>query len=181
MGGYLVTTSCPSNGWAHCTECTEHPTRWMRAACCFASIHDTLACRGEGVQVRKNSIFTKRWVKGSAVLVATAATLAFAAPQQAIATPLKGVESAAVSQTASNVVDINFADGIKGRITFLEDGIFRYNVDPRASFPNTPRRAANRTQPRFRHSPIRPIPTASRARRCPTRAMRSKSPAARRP
>ena len=60
----------------------------------------------------RNSIFTKRWVKGSAVLVATAATLVFANPQQAIATPLKGVESATVSQSASNVVDIDFAGGI---------------------------------------------------------------------
>lgn len=89
----------------------------------------------------RNSIFTKRWVKGSAVLVATAATLVFANPQQAIATPLKGVDSATVSQSASNVVDIDFADGIKGRITFLEDGIFRYNVDPKGEFSEyaTPR------------------------------------------
>ena len=65
--------------------------------------------------MRRNSIFTKRWVKGSAVLVATAATLVFASPQQAVATPLKGVESATVSQSASNVVDIDFAGGIKGR------------------------------------------------------------------
>ena len=50
------------------------------------------ACRKKGAQVRRNSIFTKRWVKGSAVLVATAATLVFANPQQAIATPLKGVD-----------------------------------------------------------------------------------------
>lgn len=84
--------------------------------------------------MRRNSIFTKRWVKGSAVLVATAATLVFASPQQAVATPLKGVESATVSQSASNVVDIDFAGGIKGRITFLEDGIFRYNVDPKGEF-----------------------------------------------
>lgn len=91
--------------------------------------------------MRRNSIFTKRWVKGSAVLVATAATLVFANPQQAIATPLKGVDSATVSQSASNVVDIDFADGIKGRITFLEDGIFRYNVDPKGEFSDyaTPR------------------------------------------
>lgn len=91
--------------------------------------------------MRRNSIFTKRWVKGSAVLVATAATLVFANPQQAIATPLKGVDSATVSQSASNVVDIDFADGIKGRITFLEDGIFRYNVDPKGEFSEyaTPR------------------------------------------
>lgn len=87
----------------------------------------TSACRKKGDQMRRNSIFTKRWVKGSAVLVATAATLVFANPQQAIATPLKGVDSATVSQSASNVVDIDFADGIKGRITFLEDGIFHFN------------------------------------------------------
>lgn len=101
----------------------------------------TSACRKKGDQMRRNSIFTKRWVKGSAVLVATAATLVFANPQQAIATPLKGVDSATVSQSASNVVDIDFADGIKGRITFLEDGIFRYNVDPKGEFSDyaTPR------------------------------------------
>lgn len=101
----------------------------------------TSACRKKGDQMRRNSIFTKRWVKGSAVLVATAATLVFANPQQAIATPLKGVDSATVSQSASNVVDIDFADGIKGRITFLEDGIFRYNVDPKGEFSEyaTPR------------------------------------------
>lgn len=101
----------------------------------------TSASRKKGDQVRRNSIFTKRWVKGSAVLVATAATLVFANPQQAIATPLKGVDSATVSQSASNVVDIDFADGIKGRITFLEDGIFRYNVDPKGEFSDyaTPR------------------------------------------
>lgn len=102
--------------------------------------------------MRRNSIFTKRWVKGSAVLVATAATLVFANPQQAIATPLKGVDSATVSQSASNVVDIDFADGIKGRITFLEDGIFRYNVDPKGEFPSTPRRAVSPTRLRSRLS-----------------------------
>ena len=30
-----------------------------------------------------------------------------------------------------NVVEISFNDGaVKGRITFLENGVFRYNVDP---------------------------------------------------
>ena len=32
------------------------------------------------------------------------------------------------------VVDVNFADGIKGKITVLEDGIFRYNIDPSGEF-----------------------------------------------
>ena len=141
----------------------------------------TSACRKKGDQMRRNSIFTKRWVKGSAVLVATAATLVFANPQQAIATPLKGVDSATVSQSASNVVDIDFADGIKGRITFLEDGIFRYNVDPKGEFPSTPRRAVSPTRLRSRLSPIPRTPTASRVRRLPTRATLSRSPAERRP
>ena len=131
--------------------------------------------------MRRNSIFTKRWVKGSAVLVATAATLVFASPQQAIATPLKGVDSATVSQSASNVVDIDFADGIKGRITFLEDGIFRYNVDPKASSLSMPRRVASPTRLRFRPSPTPRIPTASRARRLSTRVTLSRSPVERRP
>lgn len=35
-----------------------------------------------------------------------------------------------------NVVMITFADGVQGKITFLEDGIFRYNVDPSGTFSN---------------------------------------------
>ena len=34
-----------------------------------------------------------------------------------------------------NVVEISFNDGaVKGRITFLENGVFRYNVDPSGEF-----------------------------------------------
>ena len=34
-----------------------------------------------------------------------------------------------------NVVDVKFNDGaVSGKITFLEDGIFRYNVDPKGEF-----------------------------------------------
>lgn len=120
-------------------------------------------------------------MKGSAVLVATAATLVFANPQQAIATPLKGVDSATVSQSASNVVDIDFADGIKGRITFLEDGIFRYNVDPKGEFSDyaTPRSKSHtakiQAQPDTSDTYSKPV------RRLPTRATLSRSPAERRP
>lgn len=47
----------------------------------------------------------------------------------------------------SNVVEISFNDGaVKGRITFLENGIFRYNVDPTGKFEEyaTPRSSSHK-------------------------------------
>ena len=73
-----------------------------------------------------------------------AATLAFAiasplaAPAQvygdAFTGSLSSVEAAQVSASSKNVVDVTFNDGVQGKITFLEDGIFRYNVDPTGEF-----------------------------------------------
>lgn len=82
--------------------------------------------------LEKKSIFSRRWVRGSAVLATAALSLALTAPAQAA--PLTGVESAAVNAENNYVVDVNFAGGIKGKIAFLEDGIFRYNVDPSGEF-----------------------------------------------
>lgn len=82
--------------------------------------------------LEKKSIFSRRWVRGSAVLATAALSLALTAPAQAA--PLTGVESAAVNAENNYVVDVSFAGGIKGKITFLEDGIFRYNVDPSGEF-----------------------------------------------
>ena len=46
-----------------------------------------------------------------------------------------GALTSVVSATASdNIVTVNFNDGIKGKITFLEGDIFRYNVDPSGAF-----------------------------------------------
>lgn len=47
---------------------------------------------------------------------------------------LKSVESASVGTDGKNIVYINYNDGIKGKVTFLEDGIFRFNVDPKGEF-----------------------------------------------
>ena len=42
-------------------------------------------------------------------------------------------------QVEENVATISFNDGkVKGKITFLEDGIFRYNVDPSGEFSEYP-------------------------------------------
>lgn len=82
--------------------------------------------------MHKSSILSHRWIGGTAVVAATALSIAIAAP--AAAAPLAGVESAAVNAERNYVVDVNFADGIKGKITFLEDGIFRYNIDPTGEF-----------------------------------------------
>lgn len=38
------------------------------------------------------------------------------------------------AEAQDNVVTVTFNDGITGKITFLEDGIFRYNVDPSGEF-----------------------------------------------
>ena len=46
---------------------------------------------------------------------------------------LKGVESVKVSEK-SNVADLIFEGGVQGRITFLEENIFRYDVDPTGEF-----------------------------------------------
>ena len=82
--------------------------------------------------MHKSSILSHRWIGGTAVVAATALSIAIAAP--AAAAPLAGVESAVVNAERNYVVDVNFADGIKGKITFLEDGIFRYNIDPSGEF-----------------------------------------------
>ena len=77
-------------------------------------------------------LLKRSWVKGSAVVAATALSLAIAAP--ASAAPLTGVKSA---EAKNNVVTVTFTDGtkdIQGKITLLEDDVFRYNVDPSGDF-----------------------------------------------
>ena len=44
---------------------------------------------------------------------------------------LKTVQSASAN---GNIVTVTFNEGIKGKITFLEGDIFRYNVDPTGVF-----------------------------------------------
>ena len=79
--------------------------------------------------MRKQSNLCRRWVKGTAVVAATAMSLAMATP--ATAAPLTGVKSASAEK---NVVTVTFEGDIQGRITLLEDGIFRYNIDPSGKF-----------------------------------------------
>ena len=50
---------------------------------------------------------------------------------QAASGSLSGVESAAAS---GNIVTVQFSNGVSGKITFLENDIFRYNVDPSGAF-----------------------------------------------
>lgn len=82
--------------------------------------------------MNRDSILKRSWVRGSAVIATAALSLALAAPAQAA--PLTGVKSA---QADKNVVTVTFTDGskdVQGKITLLEDGIFRYNVDPSGAF-----------------------------------------------
>ncbi len=47
---------------------------------------------------------------------------------------LKTVDSAVIDQNNKNIVYVAFNDGVGAKITFLEDGIFRYNVDPTGEY-----------------------------------------------
>lgn len=79
-----------------------------------------------------SSILKRNWVRGSAVIASAALSLALAVPAQAA--PLTGVKDAKADK---NVVTVTFQQGdneVTGRITFLEDDIFRYNVDPSGEF-----------------------------------------------
>lgn len=44
------------------------------------------------------------------------------------------VESAGGDPSGGNIVHVAFNGGVKGRITFLEENIFRYDVDPKGEF-----------------------------------------------
>lgn len=78
---------------------------------------------------------------GRRLLMATTVAFAIASPLaapaqaygDAFAGQLTSVESAQVAEQP-NVVNIMFNDGVQGKITFLEDGVFRYNVDPTGEF-----------------------------------------------
>ena len=58
----------------------------------------------------------------------------FAAPDS-FTGQLSSVTDATVDSNKKNVVHVQFNDGeVAAKITFLEDGIFRYNVDPSGEF-----------------------------------------------
>ncbi len=72
-------------------------------------------------------------------LVLTAAVLATGLPQipamEAQAASTDALATADGAKATDNVVEVSFNGGaLKGKITFLEDGIFRYNVDPSGEF-----------------------------------------------
>ncbi len=72
-------------------------------------------------------------------LVLTAAVLATGLPQipamEAQAASTDALATADSAKATDHVVEVTFNGGaLKGKITFLEDGIFRYNVDPSGVF-----------------------------------------------
>lgn len=48
---------------------------------------------------------------------------------------LEGVESVRRAPSEPHIVYISFCGGVKGKVTFLEENIFRYDVDPEGEFP----------------------------------------------
>ena len=79
------------------------------------------------------SAFTKNCKRILAAVLAAVLVIAAApaAVSRAAGGSLAGVQSATARD---NIVTLTFAGGIKGRITFLEGNIFRYNVDPSGVF-----------------------------------------------
>lgn len=96
----------------------------------------TFVSSERGSVVGHDLLFKRNWIRGSAVLATAALSLVLATPARA--TPLAKVTDAVRDNASQNVVNLTFknADGtsVQGRITFLEDDLFRYNVDPSATF-----------------------------------------------
>ena len=67
----------------------------------------------------------------AAVLVIGCVPAGATAAPRAAAGSLSAVQSATAKD---NIVTVSFAGGVKGKITFLEGNIFRYNVDPTGTF-----------------------------------------------
>ena len=80
-----------------------------------------------------------------ATVFGMAASLIPAVPMQVKAAEFAGklteVKSVEVDKDNQNIVWVTFNDAVKGKLTFLDDGIFRYNVDPSGDFSKyaTPR------------------------------------------
>lgn len=90
-------------------------------------------------RVRKTMKGMKKTCSKILSLVLTAAVLATGLPQiPAMEAQAASTDALAVADSAKatgNVVEVSFNGGeLKGKITFLEDGIFRYNVDPSGEF-----------------------------------------------
>lgn len=49
---------------------------------------------------------------------------------------LQNVQSVVLDESDNNIVYINYNDNVTAKVTFLEDGIFRFNVDPTGEFSN---------------------------------------------
>ena len=61
---------------------------------------------------------------------------------------LSGIKSVEADKSEKNVVWVTFTNGYKGKLTFLDNGIFRYNVDPKGEFSEyaTPRSSAHKAR-----------------------------------
>lgn len=79
----------------------------------------------------------KRWGALALAFATVAGGITVSSPQSANAAgdftgELTSVDSA---KADGNIVNISFNGGeVQGRVTFLENGIFRYNVDPTGEF-----------------------------------------------
>ena len=80
----------------------------------------------------------KQILTGSMAFVMTFTTAATMLPADVFAAPeeFRGqLSSVTDAKEDGNVVYVEFNDGaVEAKITFLEDGIFRYNVDPTGDF-----------------------------------------------
>lgn len=88
-------------------------------------------------KLKRAKTFAKK-ATALATVFGMAASLMPAVPMQVKAADFTGqlteVKSVAADSKDKNVVWVTFNNDVKGKITFLEDGIFRYNVDPSGQF-----------------------------------------------
>ena len=61
---------------------------------------------------------------------------------------LQNVQSVVLDESDNNIVYINYNDNVTAKVTFLEDGIFRFNVDPTGEFSKyaTPRSRSHKAR-----------------------------------
>lgn len=89
-------------------------------------------------------------VTALATVFGMAASLIPAVPMQVKAAEFAGklteVKAVAVDADNENIVWVTFNDDVKGKLTFLDNGIFRYNVDPSGEFSKyaTPRSSSHK-------------------------------------
>ena len=114
------------------------PTPLFRSGEVFWKIRDDFEnCNEKG---RKFVKFHKKLAVLSLAAAASLGTMFSSIPLPVLAEESSAVSAQSVTKaekgSADNIVEITFENGNKGRLTFLDEGIFRWNIDPAGEFSN---------------------------------------------